>query len=337
MASILDTFNELIKLEPVNKGFQNQIYAYHPILDLFQKGKAMLTVDGGDYIRVGLDYGEITGTHWSGVGQVFDPASVGYIGDGATAEVLGHGQYEWSFYNSKIRIPYRQWILIEKGVYTVEEYAKMLLDKAAKGVSANFEKILFTAYGKKADNSNDADANHKAYGLLEIIKDSGTLAGVDPTADAWWASPVYSYDADKSLTEQMFTIVSTLTYKWGKPTIIITTPTVYNKYCIEAYNKSGFMTKSEVATKLGFQTGAEFDGIPVVFTDAVGTYLLPEGTMLFINTDYLKFVLNPNAKFKISPFKQVSTYNYDYIAMLDATYSLICDNRQPHSKLSSIT
>ena len=161
MASILDTFNELIKLEPVNKGFQNQIYAYHPILDLFQKGKAMLTVDGGDYIRVGLDYGEITGTHWSGVGEVFDPTTTTYIGGGAD-EVLGHATYEWSFYNSKIRIPYRQWILIEKGVYTVEEYAKMLLDKAAKGVSANFEKILFTNYGKLADNSNNADTNHKA-------------------------------------------------------------------------------------------------------------------------------------------------------------------------------
>ena len=337
MASILDTFNSIIQLKPVTDGFVNQIYENNPLLRIFRDGKAKQTVGGGDRIEVGLRYANVTGNHWSGRGNIVDPTALPYVGDGSNKGSLGLAKYDWSFFNAPLRIPFDKWLLVQKGRYTIEDFAKIQLEDMAQGIARQFEALLFTKYGYKTDNST-TDANKKSFGIQEIVSDthpSGHLVGdVDEASDTWWKSYVVTYDPATPLTKQIHKVVNHMANNYGVPDIIIASEDLYLRYCDEAYDKSGYTIRDEVATKLGFQAGASFNGIPFVQSVAPNT---PTNSIFFINTYHIKFVTDPEYNFKLSDFKDVSTTNYDKIAMLDTVWSIICDNRSAFAVLTGIS
>ena len=108
---------------------------------------------------------------------------------------------------------------------------------------------------------------------------------------------------------------------------------LYEEYCENAYDKSGYLVKDEIATKLGFSVGASFNGIPFVFSESPNL----NETIYMFNNNYIKFVVHPDANFKLSPWTQVSTTNYDYIALEDTTYSMIVSNRAALVKITGVT
>ena len=325
MALTIDTLNALVKEKSIIKGFVNQIYQYNPLMDFLKKGKSLVDVKGGKRIMVGLEYGTVSGTTWSGVGEIPTPQN--------RPEIATEAWFDWAFYNMPVKITYKEWMLVERGAYTLEDFAKKILDRMAKGAANDFEKYFFMNYSTAA--------NRPVFGLHQLISNTDATDGsntvkvgdISVNDESWWVSHVFTYDATAGLIKNMFKVLDTLTYKWGKPDLILTSQDIYEAYAFTSYDKGSFQIRDEFATKLGFQVGASFDGIPIIFS----TDPAVAGKMYFINSDYIKFVVHPEADFKLSEFKQISTTNYDYVAMIDTIYSLVVSNRNAHAVLTGIT
>jgi|GEM_PF-3392336 len=334
MALTIDTLNTLVKEKSVMEGFVNQIYEYNPLLKYFKEGKALVDVSGGNRIMVAIEYGNIQGYNWSGIGEI--PTS-SYRPEFAT-----EAWFDWAFYNASSKIPYREWVLVEKGSYTVYDYAKKVLDILARSVAKDFEAKFFQPWNSEVTIA--VGNNQKVFGLHQIVHNADDLKDAkDNTTPIYvgdiriadlpqWSSHVFTYDNTKSLIMNLMHAVNTLTYKWGKPDLILTSQSIYEAYCEDAYNKSGFLVRDEVATKLGFQVGASFNGIPLVFSENPAL----NGNIYLLNSKYLKFVVHPDVNFKLSPWQQISTTVYDYIATMDTAYSLVVSNRNAQGKIKNI-
>ena len=328
----ITTLNALVKEKPITKGFVEQVYTYTPILNHFKEGKAMYTVKGGNRIMASIQFGNLVGKNWTGSGVVVDPTTL------TRPAIASEAWYDWAFYNNASIIPYKEWLLVQKGAYTLKDYAKMILKKLAESTARDFEGKFFNAWNSSTSTPN------KVFGLHQIIRDTGDLTdandGTTPIsvgdikiADlSEWKSQVDAYDTQKSLILNLMHSVNTVTHKWGKPTLILTSQAIYEEYCEDAYDKSGYLVKDEIATKLGFSVGASFNGIPFVFSESSAL----DGTIYMFNNNYLKFVVHPDANFKLSPWTQVSTTNYDYIALEDTTYSMIVSNRAAQVKITGV-
>jgi hypothetical protein len=332
----LDTLNTIMKSEPVNAGFTNQILAKTPLLNLLLQ-KTIKYVDGGLDIKVGVRGQEFTGGHWSGKGNV-----VADVSTVQTFSATGYGfaTYNWSFYNAPVKIENDKWQLVIQGKYAMEDLAETTLSDLADSVARHFEKLIFTGYKKTITGS--ADANRLAFGLQEIVdtghvidgSDTWYIGGINESTYTWWKSPIYDFAedfADRPLPIVFYNILTDMTDLYGTPDIIVTTHDIFMKYVEELYGKTSVNTKDEVATKLGFSEGVGIDGVPLVYSR-----YCPAQTAFFLNTKYLNYVFAPNQKFVVSDFQPISRINRDLIAFVDALYSVITDNRQAHAKLIHI-
>ena len=329
----ITTLNALVKEKPITKGFVEQVYTYTPILNHFKEGKAMYTVKGGNRIMASIQFGNLVGKNWTGSGVVVDPTTL------TRPAIASEAWYDWAFYNNASIIPYKEWLLVQKGAYTLKDYAKMILKKLAESTARDFEGKFFNAWNSSATIPN------KVFGLSQLIhavdglkdaNDNSTpiyVGDVKISELPEWKSQVDAYDTTKSLILNLMHSVNTVTHKWGKPTLILTSQAIYEEYCEDAYDKSGYLVKDEIATKLGFSVGASFNGIPFVFSEDTAL----NGNIYMFNNNYLKFVVHPDANFKLSPWTQVSTTNYDYIALEDTTYSMIVSNRAALVKITGVT
>lgn len=331
----ITTLNALVKEKPITKGFVEQIYSYTPLLNHFREGKAMYTIKGGNRIMASIQFGAIAGTNWAGHGVVVDPTSLN------RPAVASEAWYDWAFYNNRSLIPYNEWLLVQKGAYTLEDYAKMILNKLAQGTAKDFEAKFFKNYDSTPATSNKVFGLHQLITATDPIVDDylstsryvGDIHIADATTSGFnWFAQIDTYDATKSLILNLMHSVNTVTYKWGKPTLILTSQAIYEEYCEDAYDKSGYLVKDEIATKLGFAVGASFNGIPFVFSENAAL----AGTIYMFNNDYLKFAVHPDANFKLSPWEQVSSTNYDYIALEDVTYSMVVTNRNAQVKITGV-
>jgi hypothetical protein len=334
MALTIDTLNSLVKEKSIIEGLVSQVYEYNPLMKYFKNGKALVDVSGGRRIMVSIEYGNINGNNWSGAGEIPTGSD--------RPEFATEAWYDWAFYNASSKIPYKEWVLVEKGAYTVYDFAKKILDILARSVSQDFEKKFFQPWNSATTIA--PGHNQKVFGLHQLVTDTDNLKdAADGTTPIYvgdikisdlpvWKSPVFTYDTNGTLVSNLMHAVNTMTYKWGKPDIALTSQAIYEKYCEDAYNKSAFLIKDEVATSLGFAVGASFNGIPFVFSEDPAL----ANTIYLLNSNYLKFVVHPDVNFKLSPWKQISTTNYDYLATMDVAYSLVVSNRNAQAKIVGV-
>jgi len=335
MALTIDTLNALVKEKSITDGLISQVYEYNPLLKYFKEGKALVDVSGGRRVMASIEYGSMQGYNWSGAGEIPSASN--------RPEFATEAWFDWAFYNAASKIPYREWILVEKGAYTVYDFAKKTLDILARSVAQDFEKKFFQSWNSAT--SIATGHNQKVFGLHQLISDTDDLKdAADNTTPIYvgdikisdlpqWKSHVFTYDAAKPLIANLMHAVNTLTYKWGKPDMILTSQAIYEAYCEDAYNKSGFLVRDEIATSLGFGVGASFNGIPLVFSEDPAL----NNTIYLLNSKYIKFVVHPDVNFKLSPWKQISTTNYDYLATMDTTYSMVITNRNAQGKITGVS
>jgi hypothetical protein len=322
MALGIDTLNAYLKIKPITDGFVNQVITQSPFLNLMKKGKAFVTKAGGDYIKVSLNYAlskdATSFQSWDGSTEITLPTDYSFATE---------GKYKWGYWVAKDLITYKQWMEQEKTEDSIADFAKNRLDNMAMNISREMETQLFTAY----------DGSSTSFGIPDIAKTTDPanyatgLGDITVANGSWWAAHSETYASASTLVKQMYHMLNHLSVYSSTPTLIVTTQAVFEHFADEAFDKSGYLVHDEIPLKLGFKAGASFNGIPVVWSDQCTAE-----TMYFLNTDYLKLVIHPDANFKSTGWQQVSTTNLNYLALTTLSYNLVCSNRAAQGLLITI-
>ena len=157
------------------------------------------------------------------------------------------------------------------------------------------EESLRDEFNTEAFSDGTGNSGKDVTGLRAIVAATGTLGGIDRGTYTWWRAQ--REDTAEALNEpRMRTMFYNCSKNLTKPSIIITTQALYEKY-ISLVQPSLRLPSTKMAD-LGFQS-VEYMGIPVVFDDAC-----PEGWMLFLNDRYLRLRVHPDADFKVTEKKE---------------------------------
>ncbi len=320
MALAIDTLNSVIKAKPITDGFVSQVYTQSPFLDFMRKGKAFVSRRVHD-IRATLLYNQPnTFGAWSGSGTISLPSDY---------EALTEAVYNWGFYVGKDLITYKQWQTQEKTEDAILDFAQMRLTNLANSISKAMEANLFAEY----DGSN-----HTVFGIPDIVSTTDPtnyaagLGNIKVADLSLWKTQTATYSSTDSLAEQMYSMLLDIKDAGGDTKIIITDKDALMKYAKENYDKSGFLVQDRIPMSLGFKSGSSFQGIPIVMSDNVAS-----GTMYFLDTDYLKLVVHPDANFKSTGWKQVAVNDLDLVNLTTLTYALICSKRNAQGVITGIS
>ena len=166
-------------------------------------------------------------------------------------------------------------------------------------------------------------------GLGLIIDATGTVGGIDPASNSWWAS--YEENTSAALTQaQMATAYNTASRGNDVPDMIVTTQVLFSKY--ESLLTANVRYQDVTKANLGFQN-LMFKQTPVVFDVSC-----PAGNMFFMNSKYLKLVGMNGHWFNTSEFQKGTVAGVDArYALIMAFGELVCSNRARQAKLTAKT
>lgn len=166
-------------------------------------------------------------------------------------------------------------------------------------------------------------------GLRAIILNSGTLGGIDGTANTYWRSAADTTSAALTLA-QMRTVWRTASVGNQHPDFTITEGVLWDAY--EALLQPNVRYEDELMANAGFTT-LRWKGRPLVYDEQC-----PTGYMFFINSKYLK--LRPHSSmaksFRAEPIQQ-PTDQLVRIAKVWWMAQLTTNNRRMHGFLSGKT
>jgi hypothetical protein len=164
-------------------------------------------------------------------------------------------------------------------------------------------------------------------GLAAIVLATGTLGGIDGTAQAYWRSYVDSTAAALTLA-QMTTAYNTCSVGADQINLIITTQALFEKYESLVQPQLRF-TDTKMADG-GFQN-LLFKGAPLTYDS-----YCQSGVVYFLNGRYLRLVGHKDQWFEATPFVKPRDQDAKYAQIL-AYGELTCMNRSRLGKLTAKT
>jgi len=194
--------------------------------------------------------------------------------------------------------------------------------QAEESLKESLNDMLF-ASSSPANNGKDFQ------GIGFLISASGTIGGIDASANSWWQSYVDSAGGALT-TAQMTTAYNTASRGNDVPDLVVTTLALFGKY--ESLLTANVRYQDVTKANLGFQN-LMFKQTPVVFDVSC-----PSGEMFFLNSKYLKLVGMNGHWFTTTEFQKGT------VAGVDARYALIMafgeltiSNRARQAKLTNKT
>jgi hypothetical protein len=180
-------------------------------------------------------------------------------------------------------------------------------------------------------------------GLDLAVQDGTTWSeygGIDSAvaANSWWRNQWQADTGTDFLTEdgtsvngmtQMRGMFNDCTVSNEKPSLIVTTSDLYEQY--EAHVEgSKLRTQNTKMADAGF-INQEFKGVPMIFDED-----MQADEMLFLNSDYLKFVIGKGRNFTSTPF--VKPENQDAkVSHVLFTGNIVTSKRDVHGRITSFT
>ena len=180
-------------------------------------------------------------------------------------------------------------------------------------------------------------------GLNLAVQDGtswSTYGGIDSsvTANSWWRNQWVDFDAlntdfdtasgSSSVQgmDAMRAMFNDCTVSNEKPSLIVTTSDLYERY--EGYVEgTKLRTQNTKMADAGF-LNIEFKGVPIIFDEDMDT-----DEMLFLNSDYLKFVIGKGRNFTSTPF--VKPENQDAkVSHVLFTGNIVTSKRDVHGRIT---
>jgi len=201
------------------------------------------------------------------------------------------------------------------------------IQQAEKTYTLRFDQMLF------GDGSGNGGKDFQGldYFLRTDPTASVSIGGIDQNTYSWWrnqyATPATFVTNGLGLIN-MRQMYNKCCREGDAPKVIVTHREVFETYesLMTSLERFTFDPKKNLHGDLGFET-LTFKGLPM-FWD----YYCAEKTMYFLNTDYLKLVMDSNSDFEMTewrvPFNQMAK-----TAFIIARGQLVCNNRELQGKI----
>jgi hypothetical protein len=182
-------------------------------------------------------------------------------------------------------------------------------DSIANGVQVQVEQASMHMRDLLGTGLYSAGADPKELdGLLKAINTSGTYAGIDQSANAFWQGKRPSAIANISaLTLTTLNTLQTSITSGGRfPTLALTSQAVYNKIWTLLQTEQKFWSVSEKDAQMasaGFNNFV-FNGTPFLVDPKVPVVGTTGSWLFFLNEDFLKLAVTPLSDFRMEPFQQ---------------------------------
>jgi len=213
---------------------------------------------------------------------------------------------------------------INSGPSKIRDYVKDRISAAREGLVEHFEDALVTATSSTAETTDKApqglfelvplyaSATSNTYG--HISRPSGYTAATNgvykPTSSGtnpWWGPYYMTFTSpmNVNLISDMKKMYNTVGANKETPNLIVTSQEVFETYEDFALDSSQIVKNMNTrAADLGFEV-LNFKGKPMVWADGL-VDSNSNNMMLFLNTNYIEVVYDPNMWFSMTNFKDIT-------------------------------
>lgn len=231
--------------------------------------------DGGEHMVVQLEYAQNATAQWIGPYGAYNTNP---------QDVFTAAQFNWKQVSGTV-------------IFTDEEAVK----NSGKSALVNLLEIKIKNLQKAlraAINTaifSDGTDPLQPVGLEAIVSTTGTLGGIARSSNSWWRANVES-TAEVLSTPRMNTMYNTCTHNLDRPTAIVTTQSLYEKYeaLAQAFEQITYPGNAGAAD-IGFEH-LRYKGVPIWWDADV-----PSGLMYFLNFDYVKLHCHKDWEFVAIP------------------------------------
>ena len=297
------------------KELTDNFFDAYPTLDMFRKGNALVTDNGGKEIQADIMYAGNSAQYFSG----YDVLNTDAV-DGVTA----------AFY------PFR-YAAVPITINFTEEQENRKRDSAMSLLEAKTRQSMLTLRDQINTSLYSAQTGKAPLGFQDVIADAPgttptTLGGITVSGNSWWQNKANNATADTSFT----TIVNTNFYEgmirmsslWNdvsegneQPTNIFTTNSIYADF-EEIFEGTGYQRLSGKDSPGVDGRLPSFRCIPVQYDRDCGT-----GRMYFLNTNYLKLHMQSGMNFSKTPFRENSN-QLAKVAFITVGLQVVTNNRR---------
>lgn len=218
--------------------------------------------------------------------------------DTTPQEGISAAEYAWKQYAASIAING-----LEEAQNSSEEQVIDLLEGKIMQAEESITETMNTMFHADGTGNGSKDWN----GLRNLVTASGTVGGIDASAETWWRSYVEATAEALSIGD-MATAYNTVAVGNDMPSLVLTTQTLYEKY--EALLQPQLRFTDPGTADAGFQN-LLFKGAKVCYDS--GT---PTGYVYFLNPKYLKLVGHTDVWFKPTPFVRPTNQDARYAQIL---------------------
>jgi len=258
---------------------QDNVFRQIPLFNRLKKKEKLL--DGGTKVLVPLEYAQNTSGGWYAGAETLNNDDV---------EVITAAEFDWKQHYQSIVVK-RDDELKNSGDSQILNFVKSKVKNAERSMRDRFGTGVW-------NNGSDAKA---VLGIRSWLSTTNTYGGISQSTYSWWQPAT----VDSTSTALSFLVLQTIhglcTIDSDKPTVSLTTQTLYDKYYLMLQPQQRFMD-SETA-KAGFQS-LMFNGHPVIVDSKT-----PTGHWVMLNEDYLDFNSHKEENFRSEPFAKPVNQN----------------------------
>jgi len=313
MSIYSDQFDVLVSttLDKVRPKLADQITTDNA-LTAWLNSKSRVTLDGGSVIRRPLLFAfNDTVTTYSGYDII----------DTTPQEGLGWAEYEWRQQAGSVVISGEE-VRKNSGAAQLINLLQAKVDQLRISVADDMNAMLWaSSVGNGGKDFNSVPV---------LVKDSGTIAGIDPNTYTWWKSTkagtidLTTFDG----VSAMVNLANTIRVNKSRADVAFASQAVYEAYQALAVPNMRFNDNG--MADLGFENIA-FQGVPLIFEPDV-----PSGTIYMLNSDRLEFVQHSAAWLSLTEFQR--PYNQDAkVALILSMGQLLTDSRRSHGFATAVT
>jgi len=277
----------------------------------FLNSKSRVKLDGGSVVRRPLVFAfNDTVSTYSGYDVI----------DTTPQEGLGWAEYEWRQHAGSVVISGEE-VRKNSGAAQLINLLEAKVDQLRFSVADDMNAMLWAA----SVGNGGKDFNS----IPVLIKDSGTVAGIDPTTYTWWKSTLATLIDLTTFDgiDNMGNLYNTVKVNKGRVDGVFASQAVYEAY--EALAVPNVRFEQVKMADLGFQAVA-FKAAELMFEPDV-----PAATIYMIDSSRLEFVQHTAAWLSMTEF--VRPYNQDAkVALILSMGQLLTDSRRSHGYATGV-
>jgi hypothetical protein len=253
---------------------------------------------GGRFITKTLRYGK----------KMTQEIAKGSILSSGEDEIETTAMWRWKYFSSHVQrsqMDDQQ----NNGKAAIKSLVQTKISAAKDALQEKVELVTFNPYNA----SGDEESSKTIQGLNDLIPPKGyedadvTYGGINRSTNSWWRSnyAAFSPNPEVHLLSDMKSMFNTCTSHIEAPNLIIASKTKFELFEDFALDMSQIVVKdSGTLADLGYRV-LQFKGTDLVWVPDERIKISGKDQMLFLNTNFIEFVYDPQLWFAMTNWKDI--------------------------------